>query len=58
MKETGNKVTVEYEYDGMIIYLEIEVQSIQEYDADKAVSSIWGVGNVTVNGDGEIEVKG
>ena len=58
MKESddGRTVTAVYDYDGIRIGLDIEVQSIQYNHGDEAVTSAWGVTNVTVS-NGSISIS-
>ena len=46
----GNVITRQYTYDGYTYQVEIEVQSIQTGHAADAITSVWGVRNVTVDG--------
>lgn len=44
-------ITFEYEYDGYTIGLEADVQGIQTHNANDAIKSLWGISNVTADGD-------
>ena len=54
--EDGKTITATYEYDGLHMGLDIEVQSIQHTSANEAITSAWGVTNVTVS-DGTVSIK-
>lgn len=56
LDENGQTITAVYDYDGLQIGLDIEVQSLQHKHGDKAVPSAWGVTNVTAS-DGTISVS-
>ena len=45
----GNKIVYhyEYDYDGYKFFLEADVQAIQTHNANAAIDSLWGVGNVS-----------
>lgn len=54
--EDGKTITAVYDYDGLQIGLDIEVQSIQHSSANEAITSAWGVTNITVS-DGTVSIK-
>lgn len=57
--EDGKKQTIytyEYAYDGYRVCIEADVQSIQTHNSADAVTSLWGVENVTA-ADGKITVN-
>ena len=47
----GNVTTYTYAYDGYKVGIDVEAQSIQTHNGTDAIRSIWGVQNITANGD-------
>ena len=47
----GNVTTYTYAYDGYKVGIEVEAQSVQTHNGTDAIKSIWGVQNITANGD-------
>lgn len=52
-EKVGNKTIYKYiyEYDGKIVCIEADVQSLQVHNPNDAIRSIWGVQNVRVSGE-------
>lgn len=46
---SGNKIITTYAYDGMQFNLEVQVDAVQEHNAQDAITSAWGK-KVTING--------
>ena len=47
--KNGNKITAEYEYDGISFGVDMTVQSVQSADGADAVRSTWGNGHVNAD---------
>ena len=56
-KKDGNYTTIitTYDYDGVSFRIEVEVDAVQEHNAQDAVWSAWGK-RVTVNEDGSLSL--
>lgn len=57
-EKQGNKTiyTYTYDYDGYTFFIEADVQAIQTHNVNDAISSLWGVSNVSAN-NGVVTVK-
>ena len=58
-QEGNRKVTVytySYDYNGYAFYIEADVQAIQTHNINDAISSLWGVANVSA-ANGKLTVK-
>lgn len=57
-EQQGNKTiyTYTYDYDGYTFYIEADVQAIQTHNVNDAISSLWGVSNVSAK-NGVVTVK-
>ena len=55
-KETVTVYTYSYDYNGYAFYIEADVQAIQTHNINDAISSLWGVDNVSAAG-GKLTVK-
>ncbi len=49
-------ITYEYDYDDFTFYIEADVQAIQTHNVNDAISSLWGVSNVSAK-NGTVTVK-
>ena len=58
--QDGNKkvtvYTYSYDYNGYAFYIEADVQAIQTHNINDAISSLWGVSNVSA-AKGKLTVK-
>ena len=58
--QSGNKkvtvYTYSYDYNGYAFYIEADVQAIQTHNINDAISSLWGVSNVSA-ANGKLTVK-
>lgn len=58
--QDGNKTvtvyTYSYDYNGYAFYIEADVQAIQTHNINDAISSLWGVSNVSA-ANGKLTVK-
>ena len=54
---SGNTVTQVYSYDNCSFIVEVEVQSVQASHAQEAITSVWGVRNVSIADDGSVIVR-
>ena len=49
-------ITYEYDYDDFTFYIEADVQAIQTHNVNDAISSLWGVSNISAK-NGTVTVK-
>ena len=56
INQSGNVITITYEYEGAQFVLEAEVDAVQTHNVEAAVKSAWGV-DVTKANDGTLTYK-